>query len=40
VCMAVGLFLVVGGIGLGAWNRRVTRTFCTKRGQKPPEPWT
>ncbi len=39
-CMALCLFIVIGGLGLGAWDRRVTREFYEKRGRKPPEPWT
>jgi hypothetical protein len=38
-CPAMCLF-VVGGLGLGAWDRRVPRTLYTKHGHKPPEPWT
>jgi hypothetical protein len=39
-CMASCLFIVVGGLGLGASDRRVTREFYDKCGQNPPEPWT
>ncbi len=40
VCLALWLLIVIGRVGLGARNRRQTRAFSSKHGQRPREPWT